>query len=958
MFQHASRATVIAAVLMAGALPALAAPPTRNLTFKAQKNDYAPAPGGQNYSACWSYVHSDGREYAAIGVNGSVAPGGGTAIYNVTDPGATYLVGFIPGPTSLWREMKSYRDWIYVVTEGTSAGFGLQIIRMTNPESPVLAATYTTNFARSHTVSVDTTRGLLVCNGTNDLAGSATGMRILALNDAGIGATPETPVELSWWPGGAVPVSLSDYVHDSVPIGNRLYSASIYPGIERIIDITNPATPTQTAWWSYPGGFTHNSWPDATGNWLYITDEVKGEPLKIFDISNLGAPTLVNAITSNPQSIVHNAHVAGADLFLSGYTEGIRVLDLSDPAHPAEYGWADSYPGPSGGFGGVWAVAPFFPSGTVIASDRNTGLYVYRVVRDYGILRARVVNGGSVAAAHACGPAPGSCCCAPDPCTCGVSAAPGDPFPDVEVHVTTLGDSLVTPADGIVQFAPGPGTHTVLAHRFGYYDASATRTVSVGSRDTVELALVPRPTSLFTGTVRDQATTDPLDGAEVSLAYTGIHQHTGASGLYSLELPDDVYLLQVRRAGYVPRVHERRIGPGFPGEDFALPPASVWDPLEVAGSWTVGAAGDNAIGGVWTRVAPLGTGPRPPSTPPPGPMSALSRPGATIARPMPAMPATDAQASGGVRGMPASRREQLDPMFRALVAEMTFAEGDGRSALAGRGRDGASPLHDEEAAVAYPNMAPYYDHTPATGTMCFVTGQGTDTVNVEQADVDGGVTSLTTPALDLAGMSEPTVGYWRWFTSFHPIGTSSGHNGPDPNDFLAVLISNDNGASWTVVDTTRGLEGHWTEETIRVGDYVTPTAQVKLRFVAGDTGFPTTCEAGIDDLVAYDAVTALVSVPGAAHPARLAFRAPWPNPAAGEVRLVLELPVTGEASVEVLDLAGRHVRTLHRGETSTGPLMLTWDGRDASGREAPAGLYFARATAGPERALTRFVRIR
>jgi choice-of-anchor B domain-containing protein len=915
-------AAIAAMVLLPTAT--LAAPPTRNLTFHAQKNDYAPLPGGQNYSACWSYVHSDGREYAAIGVNGNVLPGGGTAIYNVTDPAATYLVGFIPGPTSTWREMKSYRDWIYVVSEGGGTGYGLQIIRMTNPESPVLAATYTTNFSRSHTVSVDTTRGLLVCNGTSNLSGNAAGMRILALNNSGIGATPETPVEVSWWPGGTIPVSSTNYVHDSVPIGNRLYASSIYPGIERIVDITDPATPTQTAWWSYPGGFTHNAWPDATGNWLYITDETKGEPLKIFDISNLGAPTLVNAITSNPQSIVHNAHVAGADLFLSGYTEGIRVLDLSDPAHPAEFGWGDSYPGPSGGFGGVWAVAPFFPSGTVVASDRNTGLYVYRVVRDYGVIRAKVIDGGSA------------------------------PFPDVEVHLTTLGDSLITPADGIVQFAPGPGTHTVLAHRFGYYDASATRAVSVGSRDTVELELLPRPTSLFTGTVRDQATTDPLEGAEVSLAYTGVHQHTGASGLYSLTLPDDIYLLQVRRGGYVPLVFERRIGPGFPGVDYSLPPAPVWDPLEVAGSWTVGAAGDNATGGVWTRVTPVGTGPRPPSMPPPAPMSAFGR----GSRPMPGLPSVFSQYGGGSRVKPGSKFGRMNPQFRELLAEITFAEGDGASVLSGRHDRGASPMHDEEAPAAFPNMAPYSDHTPTTGTMCYVTGQGSDTANVEQADVDGGITSLTTPAIDLTGMSEPTIGYWRWFTSFHPIGTSSGHNGADPSDYLAVLISNDNGANWTVVDTTRGLEGHWTEETIRVEDYVTPTALVKLRFVAGDTGSATTCEAGIDDLVAYDATTALVSAPEPAGTTRLAFRAPWPNPASGDVRFVLELPDAGEASVEVLDLAGRRVRTIHRGEASAGPLMLTWDGRDASGREVPAGLYFARATAGSERALTRFVRAR
>jgi len=60
-------------------------------------------------------------------------------------------------------------------------------------------------------------------------------------------------------------------------------------------------------------------------------------------------PVEVNGITCNPQAIVHNAHVKGNELYLSNYTEGIRILDLSDPAHPAEFGWADSYPGPRAG---------------------------------------------------------------------------------------------------------------------------------------------------------------------------------------------------------------------------------------------------------------------------------------------------------------------------------------------------------------------------------------------------------------------------------------------------------------------------------------------------------------------------------------------------------------------------------------------------------------------------------
>src|SRR4030095_4477291 len=198
---------------------------------------------------------------------------------------------------------------------------------------------------------------------------------------------PESPTWLARWPAGTGIVDQSNYIHDCVPIGNRLSASSIYAGSQRIFDSTTPALPVQVSSWTYPGAFTHNAWPDASGNFLYVTDETNGEPLTIFDISSPATPTLANGtLTSNPKAIVHNAHVLGNELYLSNYTEGIRILDMSDPAHPAEFAWADSWPGVSGGFHGVWEVCPYFPSGTVIASDIETGLYVYRPSRNYGLL--------------------------------------------------------------------------------------------------------------------------------------------------------------------------------------------------------------------------------------------------------------------------------------------------------------------------------------------------------------------------------------------------------------------------------------------------------------------------------------------------------------------------------------------------------------------------------------------
>src|SRR5438067_8965684 len=92
--------------LLAVLLPAAAGAQTsRNVTLLAHLNQHA------GYSACWSYVHPDGREYAILGTTD------GTAIVNVTDPASSHEVAFIPGLPSAWREMKQYRTYVYVSTE-------------------------------------------------------------------------------------------------------------------------------------------------------------------------------------------------------------------------------------------------------------------------------------------------------------------------------------------------------------------------------------------------------------------------------------------------------------------------------------------------------------------------------------------------------------------------------------------------------------------------------------------------------------------------------------------------------------------------------------------------------------------------------------------------------------------------------------------------------------------------
>lgn len=94
-----------------------------------------------------------------------------------------------------------------------------------------------------------------------------------------------------------------------------------------------------------------------------------------------------------------------------------------------------------------------------------------------------------------------------------------------------------------------------------------------------------------------------------------------------------------------------------------------------------------------------------------------------------------------------------------------------------------------------------------------------------------------------------------------------------------------------------------------------------------------------------------------AAPAGLALSGPAPNPARGAARFALELARPARATVTVYDAMGRRVRELAAGSMAAGRSEIAWDGRDAAGRRAGAGVYFVRAEAGGEVATARVVRV-
>ena len=119
--------------------------------------------GFSSANDCWGYVSPSGREYAIIGFSG------GTGFVDVSNPGAPDIIAVHPGESSLWRDVKTYQQYAYAVSEG---GGGIQVLDLTTIDAGTvtLANTVTAgpSGTDSHNVAIDEESGFLYrCGGAN-----------------------------------------------------------------------------------------------------------------------------------------------------------------------------------------------------------------------------------------------------------------------------------------------------------------------------------------------------------------------------------------------------------------------------------------------------------------------------------------------------------------------------------------------------------------------------------------------------------------------------------------------------------------------------------------------------------------------------------------------------------------------------------------------------------------------
>ena len=331
------------------------------------------------YNECWGLVVNN-REIAIIGSTE------GTHFFDVTNASTATEVAFVAGAYTgggvIHRDYHDFNGYLYVVCdEGSSST--LQIIDISNlPNSVNTVYDSNTLFTKAHNIFIDTATAKLYACASN------TAMDIYSLND------PVNPILLYSYTNVG-------HVHDAYVRNDTAYLNCGYDGFRVVdfhyLDLPGSMGPVELAsLTSYPdAGYNHSGWLNDDGTLYIMQDENHGYDVKILDVSDLSNISVLATFNSgvDSQSMAHNGIIKGDLAYIPYYHDGLRVFDISDPSNPVQTWEYDTYaPNSHASYKGAWGVYPNLPSGNIIVSDMQTGLYLFECGTQTAIIENKLTH--------------------------------------------------------------------------------------------------------------------------------------------------------------------------------------------------------------------------------------------------------------------------------------------------------------------------------------------------------------------------------------------------------------------------------------------------------------------------------------------------------------------------------------------------------------------------------------
>lgn len=307
----------------------------------------------------WGYIdQSTGVEYAVMGDFSDLRDGNVTLV-DIADPSN-------PQITSSFQEvigfdMKTYSHYLYTTNSDfpSASDDSSRIVDISDPANPQVVGA----FQPAHNIFID---GAFLYMSFE----FPPGLRIFNL------ATDPTDPQLVWEDtnvnGG----------HDVAVIRNRMFDFHATDATY-IYDVQDPANPQLLGQVRNQNTYHHSGWVTEDDNYLFICDETSPDPLAditIWDISDPASPVMVGEIADNT-SRAHNLYIIDHLAYVSYYGAGFKVFNVSTPAEPLLLDEFETNlnggTGIGNGFLGAFGVYPFSPSGIILVSDMDNGLFVF-----------------------------------------------------------------------------------------------------------------------------------------------------------------------------------------------------------------------------------------------------------------------------------------------------------------------------------------------------------------------------------------------------------------------------------------------------------------------------------------------------------------------------------------------------------------------------------------------------
>ena len=349
-----------------------------------------------NTNDVWGWVSPvTGREYAILGCADV------TSFIDVTDPVNPVLIGILPTHTvsSLWRDVESHGNWLYVVSE--AQGHGMQVFDLgqldgvIGPPVEFSESAHYPNFSNCHTVNVDPVSGYVFAYGTNTYNG---GEHIIDVSN------PLSPVLAGGYDG-------SGYTHDGFAWTYDGPDAD-HTGREIVIacngrsnsendklvfvDVTDKTDCQLIGEYNFNGeatiGYFHQGWITKNKKFFLMNDELDemalgnnqepyGTRTHIFNITDLDNVTYEGFYEAESPAIDHNLYTLDQFIYESNYRSGVRVLDAIRVGSSvlSEVAFFDLFPeNDNAQFSGTWSNYPYLPSGLVLATSMYDGFFIMK----------------------------------------------------------------------------------------------------------------------------------------------------------------------------------------------------------------------------------------------------------------------------------------------------------------------------------------------------------------------------------------------------------------------------------------------------------------------------------------------------------------------------------------------------------------------------------------------------